>query len=264
MNKLYTLAGLMGGTFVMFSFSTNPPDGNTGAPGDDLCVQCHIQSNPPQNGTITVEGFPATITPNETYMLTAVNRVTAGTAVRAGFQVTILGPFNTRAGDLTNPSASSAVSISGGRQYWDHSPALLYPDSNVVRWNVLWKAPNSVAGSQITWYAAGNIADGNFSNLGDRIVTASGSGVIMLSATDDMVDSKPLIFPNPGNDVINIEISNETMQNGIISFYNFLGEKIRTSEIIQGVADASCIPQGVYLIEIKNDDQSHFVRWSKF
>ncbi len=264
MNKLYTLAGIIGGTFVWFSFSTNPPDGNTGAPGDELCVTCHLQSNPPQDGTISLEGFPASITPNETYMLTVVNRITVGPAVRAGFQLTILGPFNTRAGDMTNPSPSSAISISGGRQYWDHNPAQVYPDSNVVRWNVLWKAPNSVTGSQITWYAAGNIADGNFSNVGDKIVRASGSGVIMLSATDDVQKKSPVIFPNPGNDEIYIKWSDNNMRNGVISFYNFLGEKISVSAFELGAADASQVPPGVYLIEIKNDDQSYFMRWSKF
>ena len=159
MHKLYTFALIIAGTFLLFSFSTNPPDGNTGAPGDQFCIQCHVQTNPSQNGTISIEGFPASITPNETYALTAVNRLTEGTAVRAGFQVTVLSPTNTRAGNFTNPSPQSAVSISGGRQYWDHNPAVTYPDSNVVKWTVLWTAPDLPSGSKITWYAAGNFSD---------------------------------------------------------------------------------------------------------
>ena len=264
MNKIYTITGIFGGTFLLVSFSTNPPDENTGAPGEMLCVQCHIQDNPSQDGTISLEGFPSSISPNETYMLTVINRLTTGSAIRAGFQVTILGPSNEKAGDMTNPSPSSAISITANRQYWDHNPALEYPDSNVVRWSVQWKAPALANGSSVTWYAAGNIADGNFSNIGDRIVTASGTGLIMLSSNDDVQNIIPVIYPNPGSNLINIKLADHNMQDGMISYYNIMGEKIGASELKQGMADASRIPPGIYLIEIKNNDRSHFVRWSKF
>ena len=101
MVKFYTLFGLVASTFFLISFSPNPPDGKTGAPGDGFCAECHSSSNPPLNGTINVEGFPANITPNETYRLTVINRNTVGDAVRGGFQLTILGPFNTKAGNMT-------------------------------------------------------------------------------------------------------------------------------------------------------------------
>src|SRR5688572_7770468 len=141
MHKLY-VSSLFIAFILFYSFSTNPPDGNTGAPGELLCTQCHDSVNATQNGTITIEGFPASITPNETYMLTAVNRLTEGEAIRGGFQVTILGSTHMRAGDFINPSSTSAVSTFDNRQYWDHDPALEYPDSNVVKWTVQWKAPD--------------------------------------------------------------------------------------------------------------------------
>ena len=263
MRKLYTFTGIILGTILLFSFSTNPPDGNTGAPGDNLCVQCHTQTNPSQNGTITVEGFPSNITPNETYTLTAVNRVTAGTAVRGGFQVTILGPLNTKAGELTNPSSTSAVSINAGRQYWDHDPALEYPDSNVVKWTVQWTAPEMPSGSVITWYAAGNIANGNFQNTGDRIVTASGSGLIILSATEDIMTEKTLVYPNPGTDQIQILFGNGDRLDGQVLFYDLFGKKMGQAAMESGVLSTILIPSGIYLLEINAGDQTRFIRWSK-
>src|SRR5688572_6088491 len=218
MNKLYTFTVLAVSLFFLFSFSINPPDGNTGAPGDMLCTQCHIQTDPPQNGTISLDGFPQTITPHQSYLLTVTNRLTEGSAVRAGFQVTILGPGNVKAGELTNPSTHSAVSITGARQYWDHNPAQEYPDSNVVKWQVQWTAPELPNGSQITWYAAGNIADGDFTNTRDRIVTSTGSGSVIISATEDVTKNKPVVFPNPGNDQINFIIGQEVL-NGTVEFY---------------------------------------------
>lgn len=263
MHKLYTFALIIAGTFILFSFSTNPPDGNTGAPGDQFCVQCHIQTNPSQNGTISVEGFPASITPNETYMLTAVNRLTEGTAVRAGFQVTILSPSNTRAGNFTNPSAKSAVSIFGGRQYWDHNPAVEYPDSNVVKWTVMWTAPDLPSGSKITWYAAGNLADGNFQNIGDRIVASSGSGSIVLAGTEQLNNEPPVIFPNPGVDYINIHVNDETPFEGQIIFYDIYGRKAGMTSVINGLTETPLLPPGVYLIEIQDHQQIYLIRWSK-
>ena len=264
MHKLYTFTLIIFSAFLLFSFSTNPPDGNTGAPGENLCIQCHIQTNPSQEGSITIEGFPDVITPNETYLLTAVNRLTSGSAVRAGFQVTILGPTNTKAGELKNPSSSSIVSVQAGRQYWDHNPAVLYPDSNVVRWTVQWTAPELPSGSLITWYAAGNIANGNFQNTGDRIVAATGSGSIVLSSTNDIPKDHLIVFPNPGSEQINIMSPEKTSVSGEVYFYNLLGELISEATLNNGMVSVPRIPAGIYLLEIRYDGQSRFARWSKF
>ncbi len=264
MNKLYTVAFLITFISVLFSFSINPPDGNTGAPGDKLCVQCHDQTNPEQNGTLTLEGFPESITPNETYMLTVVNRLTVDTAVRAGFQVTILGPFNTKAGEMTSPSASSIVSMSAGRQYWDHNPAKAYPDSNVVRWTVNWKAPEMASGSRITWFAAGNIADGNLQSTGDKILTANGFGTVVLSDTKETENKKASVYPNPGSERINIQLADQSRPDGQLYFYDIIGKRVSETEIINGEANIPPISSGVYLLEIKIGNQSHFVRWAMF
>lgn len=263
MHKLYTFTVIIFSAFILFSFSTNPPDANTGAPGEDLCVQCHIQTNPSQDGTITIDGFPDVITPNETYLLTAENRLTSGTAVRAGFQVTILDQTNTKAGELKNPSSSSAISVQAGRQYWDHNPAVIYPDSNVVRWTVQWTAPELPSGSLITWYAAGNIANGNFQNTGDRIVAANGSGSIVLSSTSDITRNLFVIFPNPGTNQINILSPDKTSVSGEVYFYNLMGEMTGEATMHSGTVSVPMLPAGIYLVEIRNDGASQFVRWLK-
>lgn len=263
MHKLYTFSLLVIGVFILLSFSTNPPDGNTGAPGDNLCVQCHVQANPSQNGTISIEGFPSSITPNQTYLLTAVNRLTEGSAVRAGFQVTILSPTNTKAGEMTAPSISSAVSTFAGRQYWDHNPAVMYPDSNVVKWTVSWTAPDLPSGSQITWYAAGNLANGDFVNTGDRIVTASGSGTIILSSVEDPEKEELLVYPNPGNNEIRVQLGQEEILDGTVTYYDLLGRKAGEAEIVYGAVHGPAIPAGVYLLKIIVDGKARFTRWCK-
>ena len=262
MNKLYVSCLLISGIFF-YSYSTNPPDGHTGAPGERLCTECHIQKNPSQNGTITIEGFPSSITPNETYFLTAVNRLTEGAAVRGGFQVTVLGPENVKAGEFINPSATSAVTIENGRQYWDHDPALEYPDSNVVRWTVQWKAPDLPSGTPVTWYAAGNIADGNFQNIGDRIVTASGSGSIVLSTVREEQVIQASVYPNPGSNAFQVVVDGQPTLNGHVRFFTISGEKAGEAEVRNGLVIAPFIPSGLYLLQIREDNKSFFARWSK-
>lgn len=263
MGKFYTFFVLAASTFILVSFSINPPDGKTGAPGDGFCSECHNTTNPPLNGTITVEGFPETITPLETYRLTVINRDTMGNAVKGGFQLTILSQFNTKAGTMTNPSANSAVANSMGRQYFEHRPAVTYPDSNVIRWSVDWTAPSATTSSVITWFATGNISNGDIKETGDRIVGANGKGTILLSATTELTEEKPTLFPNPGNDIIHIEFKDEKAPDGQVWFYNLMGAKAGVAEMVQGNVHCPDLIPGIYIIEIKNDGHISLAKWSK-
>lgn len=263
MNKIYTSCTLIALSLLLISMSANPPDGKTGAPGDSLCTECHTPSNPPINGEITVEGFPTSITPGENYTLTVVNRNTVGTAKKAGFQMTILGPFNTKAGNMKNASANSVISVANNRQYFEHNPAQPYPDSSVVKWTVEWTAPELPAGSEITYYAAGNVANGNFMNSGDRIVTTTGKGSIVVSATHDLVQPQPLIYPNPGTDRIQVVLADGTEPDGQAIFYSISGNRVSEASITRGTIQSPELPTGLYIVEIRHGDTISYVRWSK-
>jgi hypothetical protein len=264
MSKFYAFLSLTASTFLLVSFSSNPPDGKTGAPGESLCIECHTQNNPPINGEISVEGFPTSITPGEDYTLTVVNRNTVGEAMKGGFQLTILGPFNTKAGTMKDPSDNATVTQTfSGRQYFEHDPAVAYPDSNVIKWTVQWQAPELAGGSQITWYVAGNIANGDFDNTGDRIVTANGKGTIVLSGTEDLSLQKPTIYPNPGTDRIHIVMPDGSTPDGKGFFYTQTGVRLAEASIAQGRMYTPDLPSGVFFVEIIVGEESHFLRWTK-
>lgn len=178
MPNKYAVLSLFVGVIFLLSWSANPPDGRSGAPGDGLCSDCHSLNGGTQDGEITVSGFPTTIEPNTAYVLTVTNSNPNGVAELAGFQLTILNGNNQQAGTITSPSSGSTVSTSGGRQYWEHNPAQTYPMSNVVMWTATWTAPNTPPNTTITYYVAGNIANGNGSSTGDRIDNTSGSGML--------------------------------------------------------------------------------------
>jgi len=263
MKKIYMLAGIIGAAFLLVSNSSNPPDGHTGAPGELFCANCHSSNGTPNTGTITVEGFPASITSEETYALTVVNTNTNDGAVKGGFQITILGPFNTKAGEMSMPSENSALGMLSGRQYFEHHPAVNYDSTNILKWTVLWKAPTIDSGSAITWYANGVIANGNAKETGDKVVSARGSGTVILSATENLAIDKPSIYPNPGSGEIHIQLSGQILSAGNVRFYDTAGRLVYETKIEEGVVDASYLPVGFYLMEIRHGQQSYVARWSK-
>ncbi len=188
MSRIYYVFALLAGMTLIISWSGNPPDGKTGAPGDGLCSDCHSLGGGTQDGSIVVTGFPSTITPSTAYVLTITNSNPNGQAVKAGFQMTVLNSSNNIAGNLTSPSPNSTVTPSGGRQYWEHNPAQNYPGNNMVAWNVTWTSPSGPPDELITYYAAGNVANGNNNSSGDLIVTSTGNGMLDGGAGPLMVE----------------------------------------------------------------------------
>jgi hypothetical protein len=248
---------------LFLSFSTDPPNGKTGAPGESSCVSCHTPQSQTIKGTVVVEGFPASITPDETYSLTVVNRDTIGTAVRGGFQLTILGPLNTKAGELSAPSSSSIIQTFSGRQYFEHHPALAYPDSNVIRWTVLWKASNLPTSGPITCYLAGNICNGNFQSSGDKTVVSHVIGEVVIASNSEISSNKPLFYPNPGSSEINVDFENHLKPDGIAYFYNITGSEVCRTTMNQGKIEVPSIPSGIYWLKLQAGTETYSDRWIK-
>ena len=169
---------------LFISFSSNPPIGRSGAPGDGLCSDCHTGSNPLGfDGGITIQNFPSTIVGGQTYSLSATVSNPNGLASLAGFQAVVLDDSDMNIGDLmvsgSNPITDTNTN---GREYVEHNPAQPFSALNEVVWNFDWVAPNGPNGTPITIYAAGNIASGSNGNQNDFIVTTTASGTLMGSS----------------------------------------------------------------------------------
>ncbi len=188
LSRIYLVLIALVSMTLLVSYEDNPPNGKTGAPGDGLCTDCHSLNGGTQDGSITVTGLPAAIEPSTAYFLTVTNSNPNGIADIAGFQVTILNGNNQKAGAMTMPSVNSTVTPSGGRDYWEHDPAQLYLGNNTYTWTVTWTSPAGPAGTTITAYAAGNVANDNGDNDGDLIVTGTASGMLMGSGNPLQVE----------------------------------------------------------------------------
>jgi uncharacterized protein (TIGR03437 family) len=154
----------------IFARSEGAPIGNTGAPGDGVCRNCHT-SFPlnPDGGSIRIQtgsykpGLPQNV------------KVTVShpDAVRWGFQITArwakdlsqtagrFSPINTEVqplGEGTYATHTSTGTLSGG-------------SNGTKTFELNWTPPPGIDDGDIVFYAAGNAANNSGNNQGDRIYT---------------------------------------------------------------------------------------------
>ncbi|HKQ76046.1 MAG TPA: choice-of-anchor V domain-containing protein [Blastocatellia bacterium] len=175
-----TIALSLGILFTIYSFygssvrafSSGPPPGNTGAPGEATCTSCHFQGAP-GGGSVSISGLPATYSPNQEITLTVT--VSQPNRQRYGFSLTALDSSNNRAGDLLTNNDNRTLVQSVGRQYISHTFSSVDPTGpGLGSWTFKWKAPAQTVG-RVTFYVAGNAANGDFQQTGDTIYTSSRS-----------------------------------------------------------------------------------------
>ncbi len=153
-----------------------PDPRSTGAPGEQTCAAsaCHLGS--PVNsggGSVSLSGIPANYTLNQEYTIT----VTVSQSGRStfGFEATVIDDQGREAGTLTAGSGTGLIQSPVGsnlRRYVRHTAPRETANQGV--WTFRWKAPAQSVG-RITFYAAGNAANGDTSQTGDLIYTTSTS-----------------------------------------------------------------------------------------
>ena len=151
------------------SFSSGPPAGFSGAPGENNCAACH--SGGANNGQFTIVA-PVNYTPGQTYQIQVRHNNTDTTRRRWGFQLTALAN-NTAAGSFANLAASTQILNENGRFYVEHTTAGTFANqANGALWTFNWTAPATNIGA-VTFYAAGNQANNDGTSDGDQIYTTN-------------------------------------------------------------------------------------------
>ena len=153
-----------------FAFSAGPPNERTGAPGEGTCADCHGNLNV-GDGRIVVQADSPYV-PGDTVDMTVWVRDPG--QMRWGFELTVLDANDLPVGDLivTEPTRTQVSVAGNGRQYIKHT-ALGTDDGTPDEspgWSFQWASPAVDPGS-VTFYIAGNAANGNFNNTGDFIYT---------------------------------------------------------------------------------------------
>ena len=153
------------------AFSSGPPPGHTGAPGEQTCTNCH--AGPTSGGTLTITP-PANYTPGQTYQIVVRHANPDQSRDRWGFQLTALNGDNNMAGSFAPLNGFTQVVGGGdGRDYIQHTSDGTFPGATTtVAWTFNWTAPATNVG-QVTFYTAGNQANGDGTPSGDRIIVST-------------------------------------------------------------------------------------------
>jgi hypothetical protein len=160
-------------TFLL-AFSSGPPDGRTGAPGELTCYDgCHNSYTLNYGtGNVSFSGVPELYVPGETYLITIL--VAHPSMQRWGFELSVKTNQQAQAGNITvTQSNYTQTGFLSGITYLKHRSAGTFNgQAGGAEWEFEWTAPESETGN-ITFYASGNCANGNGMNSNDYIYTTS-------------------------------------------------------------------------------------------
>lgn len=155
---------------TVWGFSSSPPDGKTGAPGEGLCTDCHNSFVPNSgDGSLSLLGTPAEYVPDSTYPMIVI--LSDQGQSRWGFELVVKKVSNQQAGAITiTDITNTQFSTSAGITYLKHTSSGAYAGTidGPVAWTFTWTAPSSGTG-RVLFYVAGNAANNNGNNQGDYI-----------------------------------------------------------------------------------------------
>jgi hypothetical protein len=153
--------------------------GNTGAPGENTCGQCHSGGN--YNASVTVQMFAQGATvpttqffPGTTYTVKVTVNNAMGSPGGYAFQLTALTSAENLPisgySNLASNVKQKTITIQNaftGRTYLEHNGVTL---NNVFQFS--WTAPQNL-NEAVTFYASGNVVNGTGSTSGDATNTTS-------------------------------------------------------------------------------------------
>lgn len=229
----------------------NPPTAKTGAPGETTCAQSGCHNGGSYTGSVSVTGIPDTVLPNNIYTLTITN---ASNAVRAGFQCTCLDAANTRCGTLTAGTGCS-IGSSNGRQYVrQSSPKTLSNGS--ISWNFNWKAPATLASSDVTFYFVSLAANGNGQSTGDNVLLGTKKVVFNQAVTatyESAMASQVRLYPSPAKDAVQLDLPKG--ETGALRLFDAQGNMVLQNLVSDNnQLNVSHLPRGLYIAKIELKD----------
>jgi hypothetical protein len=228
MKKMITILGLILAPAIAMGYSSGPPNEVTGAPGEGTCVDCHtsfpLNSG---NGSLTIVG-PSQFIAGHTYPI--VVTIQDPGQQRWGFEFTPLTQGTIAITDATH----TQVQTVGGKAYVKHTSSGTFNGvpNGPTAWTFNWTAPANPP-TQITFYAAGNAANGNANNQGDYIYSTSFTASLTTAIDDPFAvnvlpnDMGISNYPNPFN--AETKISFNLAESGPVDLkiYDITGRAVR-------------------------------------
>ncbi|MCS6978516.1 MAG: T9SS type A sorting domain-containing protein [Flavobacteriales bacterium] len=224
----------------------------TGAPGFSTCTQCHsgvVNSGP---GSVAIStNIPGNLyVPGQTYQVTVTLNSGGGNQAKYGF---MLAPMqgSTYRGILQATDGNCFVE-SGGR-WIVHTSAGNAGGVPTKTFTFNWTAPTSGTGA-VTFYAAGNCANGNGGDGGDQIYTGSLTVNEQPSAGLTSVQGPFIsVFPNPARDFIQVSAPGHTLASYAV--YELSGRCVQSGSLpalSEARLEISSLKNAVYILIVKD------------
>ena len=276
MKKIYQTTGLLvilsfgflsfnkpTGTIISYTdappiknYTTNPPTGKTGAPGESTCTDCHSGSVLSAAGVVdfTFSGTNSSYVPGQTYNLS----VSVMNGNKNGFQATILDASDQKAGTFVNGSNTNTTLI-GGKEYIRQSAA-----SGITNFQFQWTAPATNAGN-LTAYYSFNKSDANGTTSGDLIYIGNEAINATSTAAISSIDANPFqikTFWNPNTKQIHLDYNLNVTSKIVVNVQSLNGKLIQNTTIglqnegqYHQILETQNITPGVYIISTFVDNK---------
>ena len=239
-------------------FLSGPIAGRTGAP-NDICndLTCNMTPCHDSYGLNTGKGAfsiiaPSTYEKGKTTNI-VVKFVNSNTSLH-GFEITAMDTTNTKVGTFTSINDTTQTE-SYLNQYAAHTTIGTAESS----WTIQWSAPSENVSGPITFYAAGNEANGNSLSSGDYIYTDTATILLAVECVPSTLKVKPkklvikrgkiavvivtvkgennepcanhTVYASAENKKVSIDESTETNENGKAKFTIVAGDEKRKDVI---------------------------------
>lgn len=97
-----------------------------------------------------------------------------------------LNGANTNVGTFSNLGPAVATETFNQRTYVEHRPSQAFGGGNEVTYTFRWTSPANTSNNNITFYGIANLANGNNSSSGDRVITTTAQGVFQAIQGDPL------------------------------------------------------------------------------
>ena len=187
--------GIMGiGVSTLFAYSSGPPDGRTGSPADSLqtCndTGCHNNYALNSGSAAFSVSAPGSYTPGE--ILSVSIAFGNSSTAKNGFELSALDTNNNHVGTFSSVDGDGNTQTNNG-DYIKHTSAGSSQSGN-ASWNVNWTAPADGEGV-VTFYAAGNEANGDGTNQSDYIYTTTAQSTTTAATPTTTPTATPIATP---------------------------------------------------------------------
>jgi hypothetical protein len=261
----FTTASLVCVTHQVWTNVSGAPGPYTNAPtsaGKELnCLTagCHV-GNPVNaaGGTLSIKLLDGTTEVNEwlankTYNVNVI--MSKAGAAKYGFEISAKrGTTSSNMGSLKNSGTGTQFAPFTNSTYLTHSATA------TGNWTFQWTAP-AASSDAVTFYVAGNAANGDNNTTGDFIYSTSKTIASSSSAIGetDPFSSTIRVRGNPVSNYLIVDFDQAKQENAAIKIYTLQGKEIRLPVSFQGnglnkrfVVETASLDKGMYIFSLQS------------